>query len=155
MNHGRNSTYKHGCRCEACRKAHNDHQRVSGANLRIGARGEQKRAWDRDNRPLCECGQPMARGSDRCNECRREDGAAYRRLVEDMWAEGMTAREIADALGWRTKHPGQVMVTLRRSRGYNLPHRRTPAQIARITAGSAARLAKARAVYAAQRASVS
>lgn len=118
---------------------------------RTGARAEQKRRWDRENRPRCGCGQPMAPRSAMCSDCDQAARAAYRRMIEEMWAEGMTSRQIATALGWTMPHPGPHISTLR-ARGYNLPHRRTPEQVARIVAGNDARLAKARAAYRAQRA---
>lgn len=150
--HGTVSGYNHyACRCDECRAAKAAWQRANGGNRRVGARAEVKRRWDREHRPLCECGQPMGRGAERCCDCQRADKAAYRRLVEDMWAEGMTARQIAGALGWKCANPNQYIVVLRNRQGYNLPHRRTPEQIARITAGSGESLARARAVQWAQR----
>jgi transposase len=63
-----------------------------------------------------------------------------RALVERLWAEGLTAREIGEELGQKP-----VNTSVLRTLGYDLPHRRTPEQIARITADSGAHLAKARA----------
>lgn len=67
-------------------------------------------------------------------------------MVETMWAAGFTARQIAAEMGWTAKKPNVLVSNLRRQ-GYDLPHRRTPEQIARITAGSDQRLAKARAQH--------
>lgn len=152
MKHGTVSCYVyHKCRCDDCRAAKASYERERGQNRRNGARAEHKRRWDRENRPLCECGQPMRRGSSQCIECKRAADAWLRRQVEEMWAEGMTGRQIADALGWKSKNPAQHICALRRD-GYNLPHRRTPEQIARMTGGDGDdRLKRARAVAWAQR----
>jgi transposase len=80
----------------------------------------------------------------------REDWLGHRQMIEEMWAEGMTAREIGEAIG-TTSRTGRVNIGRYRSRGYNLPHRRTPEQIARMTADKGAHLAKAREVWRAQR----
>jgi hypothetical protein len=42
--------------------------------------------------------------------------------VEARWARGESAREIADAVGWKAKNPNAVINTYRR-RGWKLPHR--------------------------------
>lgn len=112
-----------------------------------------------------DCGAPTngtagghKRTPERCVECGKRHSAEvaaefsvlYREMVEEMWAEGMTCREIADALGWKTKNVG-THISVMRARGYNLPHRRTPEQLARITKGCEKRLAKARAAYAEMR----
>lgn len=111
-----------------------------------------------------ECGAPTNNGTvppprlcARCNghrqgEANRAEWEPYRRLVEQMWAEGMTARQIADALGWTTKWSTAHICVLRRQQGYNLPLRRTPEQIARMTASGG--IARARAVRGRQRAGV-
>lgn len=76
--------------------------------------------------------------------------AGYRQMVEGMWAEGMTAREIAEALGHNPKHAG-AYIAQKRARGYDLPHRRSDALIARVTEGNA-KIAHACEVYRAQQA---
>lgn len=86
----------------------------------------------------------------RCQRCngiataarQREEWAPVKRLIEQMWADGMTATQIGHALGGS----GPINQSSLRSRGYDLPHRRTPEQIARICADGGANLAKARAV---------
>lgn len=121
--------------------------------------GKRCRARKESYRGACvDCGAATngsnGRGSNapkRCQACsnvvsaerKREEFAGYRRMVEEMWAEGMTGRQMADALGWTARNPNRYISDLR-SRGYNLPHRRTPEQIERILVGSDARLAKAR-----------
>lgn len=47
-----------------------------------------------------------------------------RNLVVEMWAEGMTGTEIADALGWANGKAAQVRIAQYRAQGYDLPHRR-------------------------------
>jgi hypothetical protein len=69
-------------------------------------------------------------------------------MIEEMWAEGMTAREIGQAIGSTAK---RINIGRYRSRGYNLPHRRTPEQLERICADKGAHLAKAREVWRAMR----
>jgi len=81
---------------------------------------------------------------------KRQDWAGYRQMVEEMWAEGMTAREIAVALGHNPKHAG-AYIAQKRARGYHLPHRRTDAHIDRITEGNS-KIAYAREVYRQQQA---
>lgn len=92
-----------------------------------------------------ECAKPVAA------ELLRASWAPYQKLIEEMWAEGMTARQIGDALGWTFRNPGTHISQLR-ARGYDLPHRRTPEQLARIVVGAEERMAKARATYRAMRA---
>lgn len=107
-----------------------------------------------------DCGAPTG-GSDgrspnaskRCVPCGSRYAAALsveraapkRQLIERLWAEGKTSREIAAIVGWGTSQPGTAICILR-NRGYNLPHRRTPEQIARITADGGEHLRRARAV---------
>lgn len=48
IRHGTLSGYNHdGCRCPDCRAVKAAWHRDTGANVRIGKRAEQKRAWDR------------------------------------------------------------------------------------------------------------
>jgi DNA-directed RNA polymerase subunit RPC12/RpoP len=96
----------------------------------------------------------------RCTRCngrlagarQREAFREQRALVERLWAEGLTARQIGVELGWGMRHAAHYISTLRTQRGYDLPYRRTPEQRARITAGAEERLAHARAVYREQKA---
>lgn len=145
ITHGTLNAYNsRGCRCDACREAKAVYAREHGSNRRVGTRGEAKNAWDRENRPLCECGQPMGFRSNRCADCRRADGIALRRLIEELWADGLTSRQIAEATGWKVRSMRAYISGLR-AEGANLPHRRSPEQVARITAGANANLVKARA----------
>lgn len=48
-----------------------------------------------------------------------------------MWAEGLTIRQIAAALGSSTQSIGSEIVRLRKE-GHDLPYRQTPEQVARI-----------------------
>ncbi len=74
----------------------------------------------------------------------RAQKAAHRRAtVERLWAEGVTCREIGRRMGWKTNHPSVSISVLRTQHGYNLPHRRTAEQVARIAAATAAASARA------------
>jgi DNA-binding CsgD family transcriptional regulator len=94
---------------------------------RIGARAEQKRRWDRENKPPCpQCGEPMARGYERCARCRREADAAAvderRREILRRWLAGESHRQIAAALG--TSAPTiQVELVRMRQDGWDAPRR--------------------------------
>ncbi len=113
--------------------------------------GSKSRRTARDWRALragvcVDCGgHTSPNAEERCRACWKVHRAAdewrgYRRMVEGMWAEGMTGRQIDAALGLKG-----LNISALRARGYNLPHRRTPEQIARIVTGTDDRLAKARA----------
>ena len=103
-----------------------------------------------------DCGGATYNGTvpppERCRACngtvggQRNKGewAPYRAMVEEMWAEGMTGRQIGEALGW-SKYGCVTNIAMLRARGYDLPYRRTPEQRARIAAASVGHLAKARA----------
>jgi hypothetical protein len=104
------------------------------------ANRERDRASARSarGRGLCsECGMPKGiggAGNARCMGCISATAEVRRTLVEGMWAEGWTCREIfVDVLGVHTAYIGPC-----RRKGWNLPHRRTPEQVARIRAGSMA-----------------
>lgn len=102
--------------------------------------------------PCVDCGAPTSSCSrngfaaePRCIRCAAIHAHAPQRAqIERMWAEGRTCREIGETLGWTGEYLTHG-ITILRGRGYNLPHRRTPAQVARITAGSGERLRKAQA----------
>lgn len=87
--------------------------------------------------PCPKCGHRLSyqRTGEKCPGC----AAARRERVVVWWAEGLTMREIADRLGWTAV---QVRTDIARMRavGYDMPHRRTPEQVANIRAG----IAKAR-----------
>jgi hypothetical protein len=51
-----------------------------------------------------------------------ERSAERKVLVEQMWTEGKTYREIGAVLGWKGKFMAANVGNLR-ARGYNLPHR--------------------------------
>lgn len=50
-------------------------------------------------------------------------------LIERLWAEGKTAREIAELVGWNGERPSAHISNYRR-RGYDLPHRYDKKRIA-------------------------
>jgi transcriptional regulator with XRE-family HTH domain len=120
--------------------------------------GSRLRARKATYRGSCErCGVPTdgSNGPNRpsryCFECwtgvispeiNRQKAKPHREAVEKAWASGKTCREMAATFGWAPSD--LAMISKLRARGYNLPHRRTPEQIARITAGSAERLEYAR-----------
>lgn len=58
-----------------------------------------------------------------------------RREVERLWAEGKTAREIAEAVGWKMKNPNTA-INVYRKRGWNLPHRHGRARAVCATCGA-------------------
>lgn len=135
-----------------------------GAPIQVGRSRPRKWCSERCRKasygdPCIDCGKRTTYGAQkrrvaepRCAQCAATHAAAPRRAeVERLWAEGLTGRQIAESLGWAPKTAGR-MISGYRARGYDLPHRRTPEQIARITAGSDERLANARRVSAERRA---
>jgi len=112
--------------------------------------------------PCEDCGAPTngsngrgPKAPTRCRSCdvrrNRAAGAEHKATVERLWAEGLSAKEIAKRLGWLGKNPGAQLSTLR-SRGYDLPHRYSPERCERMAVGAADRMALARAMYAEQKA---
>jgi hypothetical protein len=103
-------------------------------------RNAAKREWDRahaeDRYDKCECGTRKKKTSSRCDDCVRVAAEARRQLAEGMWADGWTYREIAEAFGVSVDRMA-VAVAQWRKQGHAdaFPHRRTPEQVARITAG--------------------
>lgn len=57
-----------------------------------------------------------------------------RAQIERLWAEGKTVREIGAEIGWALS-TAKVKISQLRAQGYDLPHRRTPEQVARIAGG--------------------
>jgi hypothetical protein len=96
-----------------------------------------KREWDRAHKEArydhCECGARKLKRSSRCDACLRAVAEARRQLAEGMWADGWRESEIREVLG-------TFQVGAARQGGWNLPYRRTPEQVARITAGTRAGL---------------
>lgn len=102
---------------------------------------EQKRAYDlkylREHRGTCtDCGDQMGIGVSEdgiCKRCRRATRDQRCEVIERMWNEGATMSTIAEAVDW----PMQAMRAefgRMRNEGWNLPHRRTPEQRARMKA---------------------
>jgi hypothetical protein len=97
-----------------------------------------------------DCGKPTSgKSQKRCLHCssvlqggiNRDRWLVGRALVEQMWADGMTAREIAEALGRKSFN-----ASVYRDRGYDLPRRRRySAPDASMLAAMRARMAVARA----------
>lgn len=95
-----------------------------------------------------DCGAPTDGSGgygapERCTHCRPRDVQVaamrarwrpHRTMIEAMWADGLTIAQIRGATGIAAFTPGPY-----RQHGYDLPHRRTPEQVARITAGTRAR----------------
>jgi hypothetical protein len=88
---------------ERCRKRQYRKPCASCGNLCGGA----------DKSTYCaDCGSRIA------GEMAADRARIYRETIEAMWAEGMTMREINDAVG-HTK----INFSTARARGWNLPHR--------------------------------
>lgn len=93
-----------------------------------------------------DCGNIVLATSIRCHTCERKRSAydrcpshtKKRATIEMMWAAGCLTREIEAVVG------STINIATARARGYDLPHRRTPEQIARMTADNGAHLASAR-----------
>ena len=95
---------------------------MSRNEQRVGARAEQKRRWDRDNRPVCAtpgCTNRIARHSHRCMECHVREVV---RRIQALWEDGVSTREIARQLN-TTEGTISVDIQRMRRRGWNLPMR--------------------------------
>src|SRR3954447_12228661 len=94
---------------------------------RVGTRAEQKRRWDRENRRLCGCGALMSRHAAVCRSCEeaiRRAGRDQRRArIAQLWNEGASLVEIAEALATTRSTIGVEMQRMRRA-GIDLPYRR-------------------------------
>jgi hypothetical protein len=92
-----------------------------------------KAAWDKahpeSHYDECECGAQEGAQLRRAACCRRLVEESRRALAEGMWADGWRESEIREVLG-------TFQVGAARQGGWNLPYRRTPKQVARITAGT-------------------
>jgi transcriptional regulator with XRE-family HTH domain len=110
--------------------------------------GSRLRARKNSYRGACEqCGAPtdgsngpgkapklcLACSSDAHAERMRTAWAEHKATVERAWAEGKTCREMCELFGWKHKHH----IAILRSRGYDLPYRRTPEDLALIRKGMA------------------
>lgn len=86
------------------------------------AHREQNRARDRasQHRPCPHCGQPHNRQRRICIGCFRAVSAVRRSLVEGMWADGWSGREIEAVLGVNC---GGKYVASRRADGWDVPRR--------------------------------
>lgn len=92
------------------------------------------------------------KASQRCMGCNGRQAAirerrrwlTHRVQIEAMWADGYTMRQIADEMGMNYE---KAMLSKLRARGYDMPYRRTPEQVARINVGAQERMAKARRVW--------
>lgn len=81
------------------------------------------RQYSRDIRDPCpHCGQLKGRDQSQCLGCCETTIRARRSLIEGMWADGWTMREIAGALGTTRDSLSVTMVRMRRD-GWDLPHR--------------------------------
>jgi hypothetical protein len=112
----------------------------------------RKKARRRARAGVCiDCGAPTdgsrTSPAKRCAYCDRVANAERNRararprrdMIEWLWAEGKTGREIQEVIG------SILNITTLRHAGYNLPHRRSPDQIARMQRpGAAERMARAR-----------
>ena len=101
-------------------------------------------AYRREHTGVCiRCGDPMGIGvhDGVCKPCEAAAVHARRARVCGWWRDGLTLRQIAGRLGWTPNHL-RAEVNRMRAAGYDLPYRRTPEQVARITAGTAAARAR-------------
>lgn len=131
--------------CQACytrqRRANPDNrERDRQASLDWKHRNrERNRAYDREHAmdgQCAECDGPMSRGSDGgvCRGCRAAQLRIRRETICAMWADGLTGSAIAREFGWTKTRLG-VEIAQARADSWDLPHRRTPEQVARIRAG--------------------
>ena len=112
------------------RRAH----RPTASEVRSGARAQQKRRWDNDNRLLCSCGNSMTRRSQACAECRGRAAREREREVLRLRYLGMQNWEIASLVGLSTGQSVAAIVQRLRERGVSVPsarrgkaaHRRRP-----------------------------
>jgi transposase len=89
---------------------------------------EANRARDRDymkrDKEPCACGKYKFAGTERCGHCEQRHQAHRRRLViERLWADGLSLREIADRLGMTHGHVNVEIARMRELGGYVVPHR--------------------------------
>lgn len=138
--------------CQGCATELPPPKRASGRRQKWCSEACRKRTLY--STPCVDCGAATSGDGayhERCGRCSgwragegtRQRFMAQRTMIEAMWADGYTARQIADAVGWNTSHPG-AFISGCRSRGYDLPHRRSPEQVARIIEASTGNLEKAR-----------
>lgn len=91
---------------------------------------ERARAYDRvygaTHRSECErCGGDRPRGNHGgglCEACIQDDVDQKGKSLEEMWANGLTIKEICSRLGW-TKGHFSVEIHRFREKGYELPYR--------------------------------
>lgn len=91
--------------------------------------------------PCVDCGAPTdgsnGRGKSAPKRCARcssaytsvlahERSLEHRERVERLWKQGLTLREMAEAMGWKNVQVAQVQISTLRSKGVDLPHRYSP-----------------------------
>jgi hypothetical protein len=73
------------------------------------------------------CGRPTIRRTDKEPDapqlCRSCADLRSKHRVEELWARGLTSREIATEMGFRAAQP-HILISMWRARGYDLPYRR-------------------------------
>lgn len=88
--------------------------------------------------PCIDCGAPTSNGrgknaSKRCARCgliytgalAHERAIEHRERVERLWKQGLTMREMAEAMGWKLS-TAHVAISRLRAQGVDLPHRYSP-----------------------------
>jgi uncharacterized protein YeaO (DUF488 family) len=65
----------------------------------------------------------------------REKDATRRALVERLWSEGVSAKDIARQAGWSTKGSPSNYISVYRGKGWDLPHRHSPERVKAYTEG--------------------
>ena len=127
--------------CERCGNPFTD--TTTNARRRFCSENCRKRHQERTTgRGVCaKCGGPTARkrAYRYCRECRAQletDRVAARaEQIVAWWAEGRTLSQIGELLGWTQNHAHVEINRLRRA-GYDLPFRRSDADVESIRTAS-------------------
>lgn len=106
----------------------------------------QKAVWDEAivahcsdcGRGITQCVARMKKGT-RCVDCKHAGMAraweARASIIADMWEDGWTRNQIAEAFGWTGNRAGVEIAKIRQRKPGLLPHRRSPEAVANIRAG--------------------
>lgn len=128
-------------------KAERDRERARAWKARNPDRRREldRAALERSKTPCPGCGEPcLRRTAAVCQSCQAAAVTVRRGLIEGMWADGWTLREITAALN-TTKATVAVEIARMRADGWDLPHRRSARDLDAIRAGQARARERARA----------